>query len=104
MSLRIKRGDTVQVISGAENGKTGKVLRIDAGIDRIIVENINIRKKHMRKRRQEDEAGIVPIPAPIHISNVALYCTKCKKGVRFKTNVLEDKTKVRICAKCGAQL
>ena len=101
MSLRIKKGDTVEIKKGKDKGKTGKVMRVFVSENKAIVEGINMVKKHMKKRSEEQAGGIVEIAAPISVSNIALYCESCKAGVRFGVKA-EAKTKKRVCKKCGA--
>lgn len=97
----VKRGDTVIVTTGKDRNKTGKLLKVDAGKSGVIVEGLNIVKRHNRARGNQP-GGIVEKEALIHLSNVMLYCSKCQKPVRSKISVLEDGKKVRICKKCGA--
>jgi len=98
--FHVKRGDTVAVIAGKDKSKTGKVLRILPKKDSVLVEGLNMVKRHMRARGNEP-GGIVEKESPLHISNVLLYCDKCKKPVRSRINVLDDGNKVRVCSKCG---
>jgi len=98
--LRIKKGDTVMVITGKDSKKTGKILKVLSKKDRVLVEGLNIIKKHTRARGNQS-GGIEEKEAPIHCSNVMLYCAKCAKPVRSKNKVLENGDKVRICVKCG---
>ncbi len=104
MSLRIKRGDKVVVLAGKDKGKMGKVLKVFPEKNRAIVEGINLVKKHFRRRSENEPGGIKEIPAPIHISNLALFCPNCNRGVRFGVKILEDKSKVRICRRCNRQI
>lgn len=104
MSLGIKRGDFVVVRKGKDKGKTGKVLQVINPKQRALVEGLNLSKKHLRKRSEQQPSGIVETPAPIHISNLSLWCNNCKKGVRFSIKILEDKSKIRICKKCDSPL
>lgn len=100
MSLnKIKKGDVVKVLTGKDKGKTGKVLTVIPEKDRIIVEKINIIKKHKRPD-QKAKGGILEKEGSIHISNVSLFCNKCNKAVRIQNKKLEDGKKVRICSKC----
>jgi large subunit ribosomal protein L24 len=99
-NLHVKKGDTVMVITGKDRTKTGKVLRVLPKKDGVLVEGINTVKRHMRARGNEP-GGIIEKEAPIHISNVMVYCNKCRKPVRTRTNVLEDGKKARICVKCS---
>jgi len=98
--LRIKKGDTVMVINGKDNKKTGKILRIYYKNDRVVVEGLNIIKKHVRSRGNTP-GGIEERESPMHISNVMLYCLKCNKPVRVRKAMLENGEKVRTCVKCG---
>ncbi|MDD5194512.1 MAG: 50S ribosomal protein L24 [Candidatus Omnitrophica bacterium] len=100
MSLEIRKGDKVQVIKGKDKGKSGKVLQGFPESGRVIIEGINLAKKHMRRRSETEQGGIKEIPSPIRKENVALFCSSCNKGVRFSVKVMEDKSKVRICRKC----
>lgn len=98
--FHVKKGDTVAVIAGKDKNKTGKVINILPKKDGVLVEGLNIVKRHTRARGNES-GGIVEKEAPVHISNVMLYCDKCKGPVRSKKNILEDGKKVRVCIKCG---
>ena len=100
MGLAIKKGDKVIVIAGKGKGKTGKILRISAKTKRVIVDNVNLVKKHVRRRSENETGGIKEIPATINISNVALFCGSCNKGVRFGVKIADVKSKTRICKKC----
>lgn len=97
---KIKKGDLVEVIKGKDNGKKGKVLVVLAEEKRAIVEGANLVKKHIRRRRQDEQAGIVSIEAPIDISNLALFCKGCNRGVRTGFSILKDSTKARVCKVC----
>jgi large subunit ribosomal protein L24 len=99
-NLHIKKGDTVVVVTGKDKSKSGKVLQIVPKKDGVLVEGLNIVKRHTRPRGNE-AGGISEKEAPIHVSNVMIYCGKCKKPVRTRMNVLEDGKKARICARCG---
>jgi len=100
MSLRIKKGDKVAVIAGKNKGKFGKVLRAVSDKGRVVVEGVNLVKKHIRRRSENEPGGIREIPASIDISNVALFCPDCNRGVKFAVKVSKDKSKARICKKC----
>ena len=95
----IKKNDMVTVTAGKDKGKTGKVLRINSKTDRIIVEKVNIIKRHV-KPSQKSKGGIMERENPIHVSNVMIHCDKCSKPVRVGTKVLEDGKKTRYCKKC----
>ena len=96
---KIHKNDTVQVIAGKDKGKRGTVLRVDLKKERVLVSGVNIVKKAMRKRSEQDQGGIAEIEAPLNISNVAIVCKKCGP-VRIGYKMDGDK-KVRICRKCG---
>ena len=100
--MKIKKGDQVLIISGKDRGRKGKVLEVLFRENRVVVEGINIRKKHIRPKRSGEKGQIVQLPAPLHISNVKLICKNCGKPTRagFK---IEAGKKYRICKKCGQQ-
>ncbi|MBI2890900.1 MAG: 50S ribosomal protein L24 [Nitrospirae bacterium] len=99
-SLHVRKNDTVAVMVGKDRGKTGKVLRVVPKRGRVVVEKVNMVKRHT-KATQDQPGGIIEKEAPIHVSNVLPYCGRCSRGVRIRHKGLEDGTKVRICAKCG---
>ena len=98
---KIKKGDQVMVISGKEKGKTGKVSRVIPERGAVIVEKLNMVKRHVRPSPKYRHGGIIEKEAPIHISNVMIICEKCKGPVRVGKKILEDGGKVRYCKKCG---
>lgn len=98
--LKIKKGDTIQVIKGDDKGKKGKVLRVFLKERRVIVEGLNLMKKHRRKTQQDQVGGIVSMEAPMSISNVMFFCKHCNKPVRMGFSVLKDKSKARFCKGC----
>ena len=97
--VRLKKGDKVKVVAGKEKGKTGKILKVVADKDKVVVEKLNFVKKH-QKPDAKGKGGIVEKEGPIHISNVMLLCNKCEMGVRVGHKVLEDGKKARVCTKC----
>ncbi len=99
-NLRVKKGDTVMVVTGKDKSKTGKVLQILPKKEGVLVEGLNVVKRHTRARGNL-AAGILEKEAPIHVSNVMVYCGKCRKPVRTRTTNLEDGKKARVCVKCG---
>jgi large subunit ribosomal protein L24 len=101
MSLsKYKKGDMVKVISGKDKGKTGKILKTIPDKDRIVIEKINLIKKHKRPD-QKSKGGVVEKEGSIHVSKVGLLCNKCNAAVRVRNKLLEDGKKVRICGKCS---
>ena len=103
MNIKIKNGDTVLVISGKDKGKKGKVTNVLPKENRLIVEGINIRKKHVKARKQGEKGQIVETTAPFNLSNVKLICPKCKKPVRVEYKVTEG-NKFRVCKKCKQEI
>jgi len=95
----VKKNDLVMVKTGKDKGKTGKVLRVLKKKDRLIVEKINMVKKHV-KPTQKAKGGILEKENSIHVSNVMIFCEKCSKPVRTGSKILEDGKKVRFCRKC----
>lgn len=102
-SAKIKKGDTVIVLNGRNSGKRGKVIRMLNKKDKVIVERVNMIKRH-QKPTKAAQGGIVEKEAGIEISNVALFCAKCNKGVRLGYKSHEDGTKVRVCKGCGEEI
>ena len=98
--MKIKKEDTVLVIVGKDKGKKGKVRQIIPKDNVLIIEGVNIIKRHMKPRGQARQAGIIEREAPLQISNVMLLCPKCNKPVRIKSKILEDGKRVRVCGKC----
>jgi len=98
--MKIRKDDNVLVIAGKDQGKKGKVHRVYPRENRVVVERVNIVKKHMRPRGPTLQAGIIEMEAPIHISNVMLVCTKCNQPARVGFRFLEDGAKVRVCKRC----
>ena len=101
--MKLRKGDTVKVLSGNDKGKTGEILEVIPKTEKIIVKGINIRKKSVKPRRQGEQGGIIPSEASIHSSKVALVCPKCGKATRVGYSVEKDE-KVRVCKKCGAKI
>lgn len=100
MGLSIKKNDTVLVISGKEKGKRGRVLSVYPSKERLLIEKVNIIKRHMKPSRKYAQGGIIEKEAPLHISNVMLICPKCNKPTRIGNTILQDGRKVRSCKKC----
>lgn len=98
--MKIRREDNVLVIAGKDRGKKGKVRKSLPREGRVIIEGINMIKKHSRARGAARQAGIIEREAPIHISNVMIICDKCNKPARIGYRILEDGRKVRVCRNC----
>lgn len=98
--IQLKKDDKVKIVTGKDKGKIGKVLKVDRKKERVLVENINIIKRHTRPNAQNRQGGIVESEAPVHWSNVMLMCNKCLEPVRVKVKILDDGKKKRVCRKC----
>jgi large subunit ribosomal protein L24 len=97
---RIKKDDKVKVIAGKDKGKIGKVLKVIRKKNRVLVENVNMVKRHAKPSAQNRQGGIIEGEAPIHWSNLMLMCSKCMAPTRIKMQRLDDGKKVRACGKC----
>ena len=100
---RVRKDDMVMVITGRERGKTGKVLRLLPKRQRVVVERINLVKRHTKPRGTQT-GGILEKEAPLHISNVQPMCGRCDKPARIGTKRLQDGRGVRVCRRCGEQM
>ena len=101
--MKIKKGDTVQVLSGNDKGKTGEVLEVIPKDSKVIVKGVNVRKKHIKPKKQGQEGGIIPLECSIPASKVNVVCPKCNKPTRIGY-ITEKDEKVRICKKCKAKI
>ena len=99
--LHVKKDDLVMVIAGKDKGKSGKVLRVLPDRGRVLVENLNVVKRHTRPSKSNSEGGIIEKEAPIAASNVLLLCKGCNTPARTGVKVLDDGSKVRFCKKCN---
>lgn len=101
--LHVRKDDIVMVVAGKEKGKTGKILNAIPAKNRVIVEKVNLIKRHTRAS-QVSKGGIVEREGSIHVSNVKLFCKKCAAPVRTRKQFLDNEKKVRVCTKCGETL
>ena len=101
--MKIKKGDTALIISGKYRGKKGKVLKVFPKEDRVLVEGINLIKKHQKAKRTGEKGQIIEMPKPLQVSNVKLICSKCGKATRAGYKIIE-KSKVRFCKKCHQEI
>ncbi|MCK4781977.1 50S ribosomal protein L24 [Candidatus Parcubacteria bacterium] len=101
--MKIHKNDIVLIISGKDKGKKDKILRVFPKQRKVLIEGVNIRKKHTRPKKQGEKGQIVEAPAPISVSNIKLICPKCGKAVRVGY-IIEAKKKYRICKKCKAKI
>lgn len=104
IKVHVRKGDTVLVITGKDAGKKGKVLSVIPKESRVIVEGVNVVKRHTRPTQKLPQGGIIEMEAPIHSSNVMLFCSKCNAPVRTGKKFLENGEKVRVCKKCGENI
>lgn len=102
--MKIRKGDRVQVLQGKDRGKDGVVMFAFPADDRVIVDGVNIAKKHQKPTRSTQQGGIIDKEMPIHVSNVAIICGSCHKPTRVGHRFDPDGTKVRVCRKCGGDL
>jgi large subunit ribosomal protein L24 len=98
---RIRKNDMVMVIAGRDRGKTGKVLKVLPDQGRVLIERLNIVKRHSKPRGAASPGGIVEKEAPVNISNVMFFCDRCNAPVRLGIKAAADQSRVRICRRCG---
>jgi len=101
--MKIKKGDNVLIIAGKDKGRTGKILKAfpkDAG---VLIEGMNLRKKHVRAKRQGEKGQVVDVPAVMDVSNIKIICPKCGKATRVGYKI-EGENKLRICKKCKQEI
>jgi len=101
--MKIKKNDTVLVISGKDKGRKGKIIEILSSKSRILVEGINLKKKHVKPKKQGEKGQIIQIPGSMSVSNVKIICPKCSKPARIGYRI-EGKNKYRICKKCNQEI
>lgn len=108
LKTKLRKGDTVEVISGEGKGKKGKILRVERvttkrgdPVTKVIIEGINFIKKHVKPNQQQQQGGIVTMEAPISVSKVMLVCDKCSKPTKVSVKFLKDGKKSRACKQCG---
>jgi len=101
--MKIRKGDNVKIISGKDRGKTGKITHFFPREDKVVVEGVNIHKKHSRPKKQGQKGQIIQMPMPIHVSNAMIVCKVCGKTTRVGVKTTE-KEKIRVCKKCDGEL
>jgi large subunit ribosomal protein L24 len=103
--VMFKKNDVVVVISGKDKGKTGKVLKVLPEKNRVIVEKINFMKEFIsRDQSRNIQGGVMEKEAPIHVSNLMLYCSECGRGIRIKKKRLENGSNTRMCSRCESTI
>lgn len=98
---QLKKDDQVEVLSGKDKGRVGKILRVDPKTNKAIVEKVNMVKRHTKPNPANQQGGIIDKEALLDLSNLKLICPKCAKTVRIGKKILDDSSKVRVCKKCG---
>ena len=98
---KIRKDDKIIVLTGKEKGKIGTVLKVDPEKERVIIEKVNMVKKHAKASAQTAQGGIIEKEAPLNISDVMIVCNKCAEPTRIGKRVLDDGSKIRVCKKCG---
>ena len=101
--MKIKKSDTVLIISGKDRGRKGKVLKVLPKEEKLIVEGMNLRKKHRKPRRAGEKGQMIQFSAPLHVSNIKLICPKCGKATRVGYKIEREK-KYRICKQCSQEI
>lgn len=99
-TMKIKKGDTVKVLSGKDKGKSGKIIRLIPKKGRVAIEGLNVYKKHSKPKKEGEKGEIIDVVRPINVSNVALMCPSCSKATRIGMRI-DDGNKVRYCKKCN---
>ncbi|MDR2421426.1 MAG: 50S ribosomal protein L24 [Oscillospiraceae bacterium] len=102
--MNIRTNDTVIVLSGRDKGRQGKVISADPGAGKLLIEGVNVAKRHQKPRRQGEEGGIIKKETPIYASKVMRVCPKCGKPTRAAHRFNDDGKKTRVCKKCGAEI
>ena len=102
--MKLKKGDEVEVLAGKDIGKRGEVMRVLSGSNKVIVDRVNIAKKHQKPTKATMQGGIIDKEMPIHASNVGIVCKSCRKPTRIGYKFEGDGSKVRICRKCGGEI
>jgi len=101
--VKVKKGDSVLIISGKDKGKTGKILKALPKDAKILVEGVNLKKKHVRPKKEGEKGQVVSLPAVIDVSNIKIVCPKCGKAARIGYKIEKD-IKKRICKKCKQEI
>ncbi|OGZ44157.1 MAG: 50S ribosomal protein L24 [Candidatus Ryanbacteria bacterium RIFCSPHIGHO2_02_FULL_45_17b] len=101
--MKIKKGDNVKMIAGKDRGRTGKILRVLRVRERVVVDGVNMLKRHVRPRRQGQKGEVIQFASSVHVSNVELVCGSCGKATRAGYR-LEGEKKIRVCKKCGSAI
>lgn len=103
IKLKIKKNDKVVILKGKDRSKTGKIIRVMPDINKVLIEGLNLYKKHSKPRKEGDVGQIIEIPKPVNASNVAIICHHCNKPTRIGY-IIEKGKKYRVCKKCNKKL
>ena len=101
--IKLRVNDTVIVNTGVDKGKKGKILKVLKADNKVIVQGINVRTKHVKPKKQGQESGILKVESPVNVSKVNYYCPKCEKGVKLGIKVVDSK-RTRVCRKCNTEI
>lgn len=101
--MKIRKGDKIKIIAGKDKGREGKVEKVYLKSNRVLIPNINIYKRHVKKNEKMPQGGIVDVPRPVDVSKVMLICLKCGKITRVGYKMEKNK-KVRVCKKCDSKI
>ncbi|MCL2655318.1 MAG: 50S ribosomal protein L24 [Coriobacteriia bacterium] len=104
MKFNVRKDDKVAVIAGKDKGKQGRVLSVNPSSQRVLVERVNIAKKALRPKNEQQQGGIIEIEAPLHVSNVMLICPSCNKPTRTGNKRSKEGKRIRVCKKCGKDI
>lgn len=103
--VMFKKNDMVMVISGKDKGKTGKILKVFPEKNKVVVEKVNFIKEFIRRDQSRNiQGGVMEKEAPIHVSNLMLYCSECGRGIRMRKKRLEDGSNIRVCSRCESTI
>lgn len=101
--MKIRKNDTIKIIAGKDKGKNGKVLRVFSERNKILVDGLNLFKKHVKPKKQGQKGEIILVSRPVDISNVMIICSSCQKATKIGYQI-EDNQKTRICKKCQSKI
>ena len=103
--VMFKKNDMVMIISGKDKGKTGKILKVFPEKNKVVVEKVNFIKEFIRRDQSRNiQGGVMEKEAPIHVSNLMLYCSECGRGIRMRKKRLEDGSNIRVCSRCESTI
>ena len=101
--MKLKKGDEIKVVRGKDKGKTGKIEKVFPKLNKVVVPNVNLYKRHLKARSQRQPSEIITLTKPLHVSNVKLVCPKCHLPARVGYKI-DDGSKTRICRKCSQEI